>query len=362
MFPTQLTAASICPSAPGACLGPFEASATSHVTSAVQASPTAQAGGPPLRDSEMHSQPHVASSWHTRLPMNPEPPQTATRGDILLFLSEHLHQVPGSSLYISVMIFDRHPKIQKSKGREKNMDGRYIVGGRPVRGDGSLMDPKAHGTTATPVQPSLRWNVSVALAKEVCSFYRTTVEPVEDAHYFVKTSFLKEIDCGTGDVFYDSVSGKPLFAAPRNRTVDEFLKESMRHGWLSFRDAEVVWAHVRVLERDNEVVSVDGTHLGHNFPDKLGNNRYCVNIASVAGQPTTAPAVASVHSGATIHRGATIHSGAILSSSERISGRVSTGMLAGAVLGLLIIVSQRRIKRTRKTMAHHRIHFMRECG
>ena len=103
MFPTQLTAASICPSAPGACLGPFEASATSHVTSAVQASPTAQAGGPPLRDSEMHSQPHVASSWHTRLPMNPEPPQTATRGDILLFLSEHLHQV-GPTRFLSVHI------------------------------------------------------------------------------------------------------------------------------------------------------------------------------------------------------------------------------------------------------------------
>ena len=39
--------------------------------------------------------------------------------------------------------------------------------------------------------------------------------------------------------FYDSVSGKPLFIAPRGRTFDEFKKESMAHGWPSFRDEEV---------------------------------------------------------------------------------------------------------------------------
>jgi len=31
-------------------------------------------------------------------------------------------------------------------------------------------------------------------------------------------------------------------------------------------------------------VSVDGTHLGHNLPDKFGN-RYCINLVSVAGNP-----------------------------------------------------------------------------
>lgn len=119
-------------------------------------------------------------------------------------------------------------------------DPPFTVGGAPVYGDASLMDPKAHGTTARPVQQDLRWNVSAALANEVCSFYRTTVEPVEDAHYFVKqTLFLREMDRDAGELFYDSVSGKPLFAAPRNRSADDFLKESFRHGWLSFRDAEV---------------------------------------------------------------------------------------------------------------------------
>ena len=31
-------------------------------------------------------------------------------------------------------------------------------------------------------------------------------------------------------------------------------------------------------------MSVDGTHLGHNLPDKKGS-RYCINLVSVAGNP-----------------------------------------------------------------------------
>lgn len=30
-------------------------------------------------------------------------------------------------------------------------------------------------------------------------------------------------------------------------------------------------------------VSHDGTHLGHNLPDAMGN-RYCINLVSVAGR------------------------------------------------------------------------------
>mmetsp|Transcript_364 Transcript_364/g.530 ORF Transcript_364/g.530 Transcript_364/m.530 type:complete len:89 (-) Transcript_364:370-636(-) len=33
-----------------------------------------------------------------------------------------------------------------------------------------------------------------------------------------------------------------------------------------------------------EVVSIDGTHLGHNNPDEKGN-RYCINVVCVAGHP-----------------------------------------------------------------------------
>jgi len=46
--------------------------------------------------------------------------------------------------------------------------------------------------------------------------------------------------------------------------MEEFLTESRRHGWPSFRDEEVNWEYVRVLP-DGECVSVDGTHLGHNL-------------------------------------------------------------------------------------------------
>ena len=49
-------------------------------------------------------------------------------------------------------------------------------------------------------------------------------------------------------------------------------------------DEEVVWDNVRVLKGSGETVSVDGTHLGHNLPDRSGN-RYCINLVSVAGSP-----------------------------------------------------------------------------
>ena len=103
--------------------------------------------------------------------------------------------------------------------------------------------------------------------------------------YWESTTFFeqakKEYD-ETGEVkFYDSNSGKLLFMAPKGRTFDEFVKESVGHGWPSFRDSEVNWDYVRCLS-NGESVSVDGTHLGHNLPDFAGS-RYCINLVSVAG-------------------------------------------------------------------------------
>ena len=86
--------------------------------------------------------------------------------------------------------------------------------------------------------------------------------------------------------FYDSNTGKPLFSIggdPAKRSIKDFLRESAFHGWPSFRDDEVNWENVRVL-KNGETVSVDGTHLGHNLPDKKGS-RYCINLVSVAGHP-----------------------------------------------------------------------------
>jgi peptide methionine sulfoxide reductase MsrB len=35
---------------------------------------------------------------------------------------------------------------------------------------------------------------------------------------------------------------------------------------------------------NGEAVSLEGTHLGHNLPDRKGN-RYCINLVSVAAPP-----------------------------------------------------------------------------
>jgi hypothetical protein len=107
----------------------------------------------------------------------------------------------------------------------------------------------------------------------------------EYAGYWQTTDFLKSIDIKDDKPiqFYDSVTGKLLFTAPIGRTMEQFVKESLSHGWPSFRDQEVNWEYVRCL-RDGECISTTGTHLGHNLPDSSGN-RYCINLVSVAGQP-----------------------------------------------------------------------------
>ena len=157
--------------------------------------------------------------------------------------------------------------------------------------------------------------VDQKLADKICSFNRVFAEM---GGSFQSTSFekeVREIVASTNEpvTFYDSVSGKPLFKAPVNRSTDEFIAESKVHGWPSFRDDEVVWENVRVLKSSGETVSTGkcrnllchyllyiifyaclflpmilfflvGTHLGHNLPDNSGN-RYCINLVSIAGNP-----------------------------------------------------------------------------
>eukprot|EP00986_Skeletonema_menzelii_P007183 scaffold2808_cov143-Skeletonema_menzelii.AAC.1 len=150
------------------------------------------------------------------------------------------------------------------------------------------MSQKEHGTTSSPVQPDLRYGVSNKLADKISSYNRVFAEM---GGYFEGTTFekdVRDIVASTGNpvTFYDSVSGKPLFVAPKGRSVDEFIEESKIHGWPSFRDDEVVWESVRVLRSSGETVSIAGTHLGHNLPDRSGN-RYCINLVSIAGNPTS---------------------------------------------------------------------------
>lgn len=158
----------------------------------------------------------------------------------------------------------------------KPKEGQY-----PVMGDESIMSPKAHGTSETPVQEMLRYGCDHQLADRICNFNR---HYAEHAGYFLETDWLQEVDAsGEPTTYYDANSGKPLFQAPVGRSFEDFLQESKAHGWPSFRDEEVNWQYVRVLP-DGECVSVDGTHLGHNIPDRKGN-RYCINLVSVAGSP-----------------------------------------------------------------------------
>ena len=135
------------------------------------------------------------------------------------------------------------------------------VGGSIVHGEESLMSPKDHGTTQHPVQQYLRWDVSRETADRICSYNR---HYAEQSGYWKTTQFLT-MKGETEITFYDSVSGKPLFVAPRGRSMRDFLRESEKHGWPSFRDEEVVWENTRILS-DGEAVSVDGTHVRERPP------------------------------------------------------------------------------------------------
>ncbi len=111
----------------------------------------------------------------------------------------------------------------------------------------------------------------------ICNYNRHYAE--HSGYYEGKPKFLAEAKASSKIEFRDSNTGKLLFTAPIGRSMDDFLIESKAHGWPSFRDAETNWENVRVL-RDGETVSVDGTHLGHNLPDRHGN-RYCISKSSI---------------------------------------------------------------------------------
>lgn len=160
-----------------------------------------------------------------------------------------------------------------------------------VPGDESIMSRKEHGTSHVPVQEKLRWGCNRETADRICNYNRHYAEYAE---YFTETTFLADTNKTSSTKknrpieFFDSNTGKLLFAVMPNskdRSYDDFVTESKHHGWPSFRDSEVNWDYVRVLP-NGETVSVDGTHLGHNLPDRTGN-RYCINLVSVAGNPNS---------------------------------------------------------------------------
>jgi len=150
----------------------------------------------------------------------------------------------------------------------------------PIICEESVMAPKAHGTSEKPVMKELKWGCDYDTADRICNFNR---HYAEHAGYWSTTKYLEEVDRESPTKYYDSVTGLHLFTAPVGRTMEEYLVESGSHGWPSFRDEEVNWDNVRCVP-GGESVSITGTHLGHNIPDKSGN-RYCINLVCIAGQP-----------------------------------------------------------------------------
>ena len=193
-------------------------------------------------------------------------------------------------------------------GTDVEMQLRIFKGDSPVvLGTERMMSQKEFGTSAVPIQKKLRWTCDEEVADKICNYNRHSAE---FAGYWEQAStFLQEESEGSGEItFYDSNTGKPLFYGPRDRSFSDFVSESQKHGWPSFRDSEVNWEYVRLLP-NGECISVDGTHLGHNIPDWCGN-RYCARALAASGRtsaaqrPTLIPAAhatrARVHAQASI--------------------------------------------------------------
>ena len=148
-----------------------------------------------------------------------------------------------------------------------------------------LTKPNVHGSCKS-VPRNLKWGLVAQVASNIGCFNRKGAEP---SGSFAHADFLTAARAAAKLTFYDSADPRtPLFVAPVNRTMEEFLEESIKHGWPSFRDEELVQENVRVLRgAGGEVVSRAGTHLGHNLPD--ARSRYCINLVSIAGDPKTPP-------------------------------------------------------------------------
>eukprot|EP00750_Incisomonas_marina_P002433 INCI12313.1.p1 GENE.INCI12313.1~~INCI12313.1.p1 ORF type:complete len:236 (+),score=44.72 INCI12313.1:136-843(+) len=108
----------------------------------------------------------------------------------------------------------------------------------------------------------------------------------EDVGFFDRLERAGAAEAGAAPTtFYDSTCGVPLFTAPIGRSFADWKAESIRHGWPSFRDAEINRDNI-IIKTGGETVSSCGTHLGHNLPDQSGN-RYCIDLVCMAGRDAT---------------------------------------------------------------------------
>ena len=84
------------------------------------------------------------------------------------------------------------------------------------------MKKKAHGTCDKAVMKNLRFGTDWKIADKICCFNRHYAENSGYA-WGSKISWVNECRTLGGDgeiTYYDSVTGKPLFVAPRGRTME----------------------------------------------------------------------------------------------------------------------------------------------
>jgi hypothetical protein len=143
-------------------------------------------------------------------------------------------------LLLTSLTLDRTDAWFGFGGSNSNNINEYYCDAPCVPGDESIMSPKEHGTSHTPVQSDLRWRCDQKTADRICNYNRHWAEV---SGYWETTTFLSDIDIDTKSTdpvtFYDSNTGKVLFTAPVGRSWQDFLEESRHHGWPSFRDQEV---------------------------------------------------------------------------------------------------------------------------
>ena len=110
----------------------------------------------------------------------------------------------------------QHRILLGSMGSTYSTSGEY-----PVVCDPQVMSQKAHGSCPNPVVDNLRWNCDHKTADNICCFNRHYAE--HSGYFEYTSSYLKEVDREAETTYYDSVTGKPLFIAPRGRPFSAFL-------------------------------------------------------------------------------------------------------------------------------------------
>lgn len=89
-------------------------------------------------------------------------------------------------------------------------------------------------------QQKLRYGVDNETADKICCESGPNRKFVEYKGYAFDEprNVIEKIKAHEGKeiTFYDSVTGKPVFYAPRGRNLQEFIDESKKNGYLSFRE------------------------------------------------------------------------------------------------------------------------------